>query len=61
MGPREMADCRHDRELECHAPAVTVGYRRDEIGCLTYAPDRDRPDSRGTTPGAAPVGKPVTG
>ncbi|MFH9175002.1 DUF1540 domain-containing protein [Streptomyces albogriseolus] len=32
-----MADCRHNSGLECHAPAITVGYEREQVDCLTYA------------------------
>lgn len=38
VGACKMSDCRHNVELECRAPGITVGYRQTEADCLTYAP-----------------------
>src|SRR5574342_145804 len=38
VGACQRADCVHNSELECHAPAVTVGAGADEADCLTYRP-----------------------
>ncbi|MFE1251152.1 hypothetical protein [Streptomyces sp. NPDC058766] len=37
VGACRMADCRHDTGLECHAPAVTVGYAHERVDRLTCA------------------------
>ncbi|MFE9168728.1 DUF1540 domain-containing protein [Streptomyces kebangsaanensis] len=36
VGACKMSDCRHNSELECRAPGITVGYRQTEVECLTY-------------------------
>ncbi|WP_314612857.1 DUF1540 domain-containing protein [Streptomyces stackebrandtii] len=38
VGACKAAECRHNRQLECHAPAITVGYQENNVDCLTYAP-----------------------
>jgi hypothetical protein len=38
VGACKMADCRHNTNLECQAPGVSVGFRQDEADCLTYSP-----------------------
>jgi hypothetical protein len=38
VGACKMSDCRHNVNLECQAPGITVGFRQDEADCLTYAP-----------------------
>lgn len=36
VGACQRADCRHNAELECHAPGIKVGH--DTADCLTYQP-----------------------
>ncbi|BCL13628.1 DUF1540 domain-containing protein [Micromonospora sagamiensis] len=36
VGACQRADCRHNSELECHAPGIRVG--EESADCLTYAP-----------------------
>lgn len=36
VGACQRADCRHNSELECHAPGIRVG--REMADCLTYEP-----------------------
>ncbi len=38
VGACEMSDCRHNTDLECRAPGITVGYRQVDADCLTCAP-----------------------
>lgn len=38
VGACKMSDCRHNTDLECHAPGIVVGYRQDQADCLTYTP-----------------------
>jgi len=36
VGACSRADCRHNADLECHAPAITVGPDMDMADCMTY-------------------------
>jgi hypothetical protein len=36
VGACKMADCTHNVDLECRAPAISVGAQRDTADCLTY-------------------------
>jgi len=36
VGACKRSDCRHNEELECHAPAITVGSGADLADCLTF-------------------------
>jgi hypothetical protein len=36
VGACRRADCRHNAELECHAPHIRVGPDQDQADCLTY-------------------------
>ena len=38
VGACKRAECVHNTELECHAPAITVGPLDDRADCLTYEP-----------------------
>ncbi|MCP2167363.1 DUF1540 domain-containing protein [Goodfellowiella coeruleoviolacea] len=38
VGACKMADCQHNVDLECRAPAISVGARQDVADCLTYSP-----------------------
>lgn len=36
VGACKRADCKHNADLECHAPAIVVGQSGDSADCLTY-------------------------
>lgn len=36
VGACKTADCAFNRALECTAPAIVVGYARDDMDCTTY-------------------------
>jgi hypothetical protein len=36
VGACKQSDCVHNTNLECHAPAITVGVSGDGADCLTY-------------------------
>ena len=36
VGACKRADCTHNSDLECHAPAIAVGPSADRADCLTY-------------------------
>ncbi|MDI6101621.1 DUF1540 domain-containing protein [Actinoplanes sp. NEAU-A12] len=36
VGACKRADCKYNKELECQAPAITVGASADKADCLTY-------------------------
>lgn len=36
VGACQRADCRHNSDLECHAPAIRVGPGSDLADCMTY-------------------------
>ena len=36
VGACKRTDCRHNAELECHAPQIQVGQDQDQASCLTY-------------------------
>jgi hypothetical protein len=36
VGACKRADCKHNTDLECHAPAIVVGQSGDSADCLTY-------------------------
>lgn len=36
VGACHRSDCRHNEQLECTAPGVTVGAGADAADCLTY-------------------------
>jgi uncharacterized protein DUF1540 len=38
VGACKQADCVHNTDLECHAPAIVVGASDDVADCLTYEP-----------------------
>jgi hypothetical protein len=38
VGACKVSDCRHNVNLECQAPGITVGFQRDVVDCLTYQP-----------------------
>ena len=33
-----MANCRHNVQFECQAPAINIGFDANQADCLTYAP-----------------------
>ena len=36
VGACKRAECKHNTDLECHAPAIVVGQSGDTADCLTY-------------------------
>ncbi|MGX6605485.1 DUF1540 domain-containing protein [Micromonosporaceae bacterium Da 78-11] len=36
VGACKRADCVHNTDLECHAPAIVVGQSGDKADCFTY-------------------------
>jgi hypothetical protein len=36
VGACKMSNCRHNTQLECQAPGINVGYRQNQVDCLTY-------------------------
>ena len=38
VGACKRAECVHNTDLECHAPAIVVGSGADAADCLTYEP-----------------------
>lgn len=38
VGACKRADCRHNDDLVCHAPSITIGPDLDAADCLTYEP-----------------------
>lgn len=38
VGACKVDVCRHNKDYECMAEAISVGHRIDLISCLTYAP-----------------------
>ena len=38
VGACQRTDCRHNGDLECHAPSIRVGAGQDLADCLTFAP-----------------------
>ncbi|HEY8451208.1 MAG: DUF1540 domain-containing protein [Micromonosporaceae bacterium] len=38
VGACQRADCRHNLDLECHAPAIRVASGQDVADCQTYDP-----------------------
>ncbi|BCJ55453.1 hypothetical protein Asp14428_69280 [Actinoplanes sp. NBRC 14428] len=36
VGACKRAECVHNTDLECHAPAITVGAAVDRADCLTF-------------------------
>ncbi|GAA0538522.1 DUF1540 domain-containing protein [Paractinoplanes ferrugineus] len=36
VGACKRAECKHNAELECSAPAIVVGESGDKADCLTY-------------------------
>ncbi len=36
VGACKRADCKYNHDLECQAPAITVGASTDRADCLTY-------------------------
>jgi len=38
VGACKVAGCRHNRDLECQAEGINVGYVENQIDCLTYSP-----------------------
>lgn len=38
VGACKRSDCRHNSDLECHAPAITVAAAEDMADCVTYEP-----------------------
>lgn len=36
VGACKRADCVHNTDLECHAPAIVVGQSGEKADCLTY-------------------------
>jgi hypothetical protein len=36
VGACKRADCMHNTDLECDAPAIVVGQSGDKADCLTY-------------------------
>ena len=36
VGACKRSECVHDTDLECHAPAITVGSAQDLTDCLTF-------------------------
>lgn len=38
VGACKRSDCRHNVELECQAPGISVGVQEDRVDCLTYEP-----------------------
>jgi len=38
VGACKVSGCRYNRDLECTADQITVGYVGSEIRCLTYSP-----------------------
>jgi hypothetical protein len=37
VGACKRSDCVHNTDLECHAPAISVGVGTDLADCLTFA------------------------
>ena len=37
VGACKRAECVHNTDLECHAPAITVGAATDRADCLTFS------------------------
>ncbi len=38
VGACKRSDCVHNSDLECHAPAISVGSALDLADCVTYQP-----------------------
>ena len=38
VGACKRSECVHNADLECRAPAITVGSAQDLADCLTFAP-----------------------
>ncbi|GAB3152503.1 DUF1540 domain-containing protein [Micromonospora sonneratiae] len=38
VGACQRSDCRHNAELECHAPAIVVSPEQAMADCMTYDP-----------------------
>ncbi len=38
VGACKRSDCRHNDDLECHAPAIRVAPGRHSADCMTYDP-----------------------
>ncbi len=38
VGACKVDGCRHNKDYECMAEAISVGHRVDHVNCLTYAP-----------------------
>jgi hypothetical protein len=38
VGACKVADCMFNKSLECSSANIMVGYKRDEIDCLTFLP-----------------------
>ncbi len=36
VGACKRSECRHNTDLECHAPAIVVGESGDKADCLTF-------------------------
>ena len=36
VGACKRSECTHNTDLECHAPAITVGVGQDLADCLTF-------------------------
>ncbi|GIF17755.1 hypothetical protein BJ973_009280 [Actinoplanes tereljensis] len=36
VGACKRAECKHNTDLECHAPAIVVGESGDTADCMTY-------------------------
>ena len=38
VGACKMANCQHNVQFECQAPAINIGFDANQAECLTYAP-----------------------
>jgi hypothetical protein len=36
VGACKTADCQYNKEFECSAPQIQVGYRGNQVDCLTF-------------------------
>jgi hypothetical protein len=36
VGACKVAECCHNEDLQCHAPAINVGHVGDDVRCLTF-------------------------
>jgi hypothetical protein len=36
VGACKASDCQHNDSFECTAPSIQVGFRQDQVDCLTF-------------------------